>query len=154
MGRTTWVKPMTLVQKFEANEAVTACMQVVCQSDTRGEYIWFPAGFEIQGEDHHPAEDGPNPWGRGEWLGNTAVNKKGHPGHNCKNPNNGSGVIISNDGQISFADGRNLALHVDKDLDGLADIGDRIYWTSDEKISLVNYDFNHWGTVEPSSNKS
>lgn len=154
MFRSAWVKPMTLVQKFEANEAVTACLQVTCKSDTYGEYSWFPAGFEIKGLTNHPAEsDGQNPWGRDEWLGSIATNEWAHSNNRCKDPNN-SGVIISDDGHISFSDGCWLALHVDSDGDNLADVGERIYWCADQKSGIYTYKLNHWGTVEKSSNHS
>lgn len=152
MVRATWVKPMTLVQKFEANEAVAACMQITCESDTYLGYQ-FPK-YVVMGYTYHPAElDGENPWGRDEWLGVSGADDWRHSNHSCKDPNN-SGVTISNDGQISLASDCELALHVDIDNDGLADIGERIYWREDEKSGLYTYKFNHWGTVTQSSNHS
>lgn len=50
MGRTTWVKPMTLVQKFEANEPVAAdtqCWYVAC------EYKWGAPGLGGDGLEAH-----------------------------------------------------------------------------------------------------
>lgn len=52
MVRATWVKPMTLVQKFEANEAVAAnqCWYLICERggtaghtacDNRGNYHYY-----------------------------------------------------------------------------------------------------------------
>lgn len=155
MGRKTWVKPMTMVQKFEANEAITACLQVVCQMETEGS-AWAGDGF-LTGTDTHPEVDGSDPWGRDEWLGSVLWNLRKHDGYRCKDPNN-SGVFISNNGEISFADGCWRILHVDSDGDNLADIGERIYWCEDktEKVAGINYTYkyNHWGTVEKSSNRS
>lgn len=41
MVRATWVKPMTLVQKFEANEAVAAetCWYVECEGNYTGQLL-------------------------------------------------------------------------------------------------------------------
>lgn len=38
MERKTWVMPMTLVQKFEANETVSACWGVACNTTVSNQY--------------------------------------------------------------------------------------------------------------------
>ena len=53
MAKKTWVKPMTLVQKFEANETVAACWGVACNTGAANDYeikngfdevyMWIPA---------------------------------------------------------------------------------------------------------------
>ena len=57
MGRTTWVKPMTLVHEFEANEAVAAtqCWRVACER---------PGGYFHKGllEIHNPCKDIDSQW--------------------------------------------------------------------------------------------
>ncbi len=58
MGRKTWVKPMTLVQKFEANESVAAdtqCWRVACER---------PGGYFYHGllEVHTACKDINNQW--------------------------------------------------------------------------------------------
>lgn len=153
MVREAWVKPMTLVQKFEANEAVTACLQVACKSGTYGEYQWY-GGIEVKGKTYHPAElDGQNPWGRGEALGTTAFTMTSHDERGCHDASN-SGVVIDSNGVISFTGNARLCSHKDSDGDGLADVGERIYWYEDYKDLSIDINFNHWGTIEPSSNKS
>lgn len=47
MGRKTWVKPMTLVQKLEANESVAAtqCWNVACQRPWEKPHWWAGEGW-------------------------------------------------------------------------------------------------------------
>lgn len=61
MGRTTWVKPMTLVQEFEANEAVAAtqCWRVKC--DRKLTYSWWD-GSLLRTETHNPCRNIDNQW--------------------------------------------------------------------------------------------
>lgn len=47
MERKTWVKPMTLVQKFEANEPVAAiqCVRIACDTEAAKHQFWHQAGY-------------------------------------------------------------------------------------------------------------
>lgn len=147
MVRATWVKPMTLVQKFEANEAVTACLQIVCQSDT------YCSGQIHHGEDHSPADDSPK-WETGEDYKSSAM----YNAHSaCKTPSNNSfsfdtGVaVFTGDGGIdSIIDASNDGIYGNED--------DRVYWHSTVPNRVMFWDvyvkLNHWGTVEKSSNRS
>lgn len=149
MVRATWVKPMTFVQKFEANEAVASCLQVKCASKRYGE------NFSTKGETGHPAEkDGDNPWHRDEsltvsWL--WAVRK--HEGNVCREPN--YNLVYGSDGTFTGINGWWVEYQSDYDGDGITEVGDRVYWCSDEKYSAAeSWRYNHWGTVEKSSNRS
>lgn len=153
MVRAAWVKPMTLVQKFEANEAVTACLQVVCQSNRYGE------GYETKGDSGHPiALDGENPWGRDDKLyifSNPALAAKKHDGNVCREPN--YNLVYGNDGTFQGINGWWVQYQSDDDKDGITEVGDRVYWCNDEKYTIFGaewYNYNHWGTVEKSSNRS
>lgn len=149
MVRATWVKPMTLVQKFEANEAVTSCLQLVCKSETYGNNAW-----SVNGKTNHPATiDGEDPWGRPEYLGTYSVfhAEKYHTKDICHVAGN-DGIILEN-GTIEFTGDRWLAKHVDVNENGKVDAPDRVYWCENSGATSL-YKWNHWGTVEMTSNKS
>lgn len=150
MVRAAWVKPMTLVQKFEANEAVTACLQVVCESKRYG------YGFENRGETYHPADkDGENPWNRSEKLW-TSGPRKGHDDNVCNQPN--FNLVYGENGKFQGINGWWVVKQSDDDHDGITEVGDRVYWCNDETYDAglwneyLNY--NHWGTVTQGSNRS
>ena len=61
MAKKTWVKPMTLVQKFEANESVASqCWLVKCERPRS--YTWWYDGWVAHVEDHVPCRDINNQW--------------------------------------------------------------------------------------------
>lgn len=143
MVRATWVKPMTLVQKFEANEAVAAsgCLVVKCESKTRP---GFPGG--VSGSPGNP--DG-NIWKRKEYLGWSTVETNGHDGR-CRNAIE-NGIIIDENGAVSYngadGDGRFVTAidSVTNSATAVVDADDRIYWCTDSGA----YKWNHWGKVIP-----
>ena len=143
MVRAAWVKPMTLVQKFEANEAVAAgqCFQVVCESDRYGKFL----GYQTLGDTNHPADlDGTNPWRRDDDL-TTSIGTRKHDGNVCRLPNYN---LVFENGTVSAINGWWIAKTVDVNTNGVIDAGDRVYWCNDEKYTAVeSYKFNHWGTV-------
>lgn len=152
MVRSAWVKPMTLVQKFEANEAVASCLQVKCASQRYGER------FETRGATGHPAEkDGDNPWHRDEKLTVSAIlNVRKHEGNVCREPN--YNLVYGSDGTFTGINGWEVVYQSDDNHDGITEVGDRVYWCNDETYDVglwkEYFNYNHWGTVEKSSNRS
>lgn len=144
MVRSAWVKPMTLVQKFEANEAVAAegCYQVVCESKRYGDY-WL---YQTKGPTGHPAEiDGSDPWGRSDDLAGTSGTRK-HDGNVCRQPN--FNLVYGDNGKFQGINDWWVTYQSDDDGDGITEVGDRVYWCNDEFYSLAeSFRFNHWGTV-------
>lgn len=152
MVRATWVKPMTLVQKFEANEAVTACLEVVCESGRYGKYTAVPVKRETLGPTNHPAEkDGANPWNRDDVLCVLAGTRE-HNGNVCRQPNHN--LVFENDGTVHGINGWWVEYSSDDDHDGIIEVGDRVYWCNDEGYWGQNFKYNHWGTVTQGSNRS
>lgn len=146
MVRATWVKPMTMVQKFEANEAVTSCLQLVCKSSR------YVGTGGLKGDTNHPASlDGPDPWGRSEYLGASGWEHNDHRSDICHVA--GNDRIILENGTIEFTGDRWLAKHVDVNENGKVDAPDRVYWCENSGLGGL-YKWNHWGTVEMTSNKS
>lgn len=151
MVRATWVKPMTLVQKFEANEAVAAeaCLQISCDMQTYGILV-TPY---LSGTDTHPLVDGENPWNRSENLYVTATIKN-HSG-SCQD---GANIIFENGDVFYTASDGKIVAKIDENKDGIG-VGDRVYWCTDEDkviwgVKYGTFRWNHWGTVEKSSNRS
>lgn len=146
MVRSAWAMPMTLVQKFEANEAVAAeaCLGVKCESQTKSGYLGKP-----QGSTNHPESIDGNPWGRDEYLGASPAEGKNHEG-TCKRPID-NGIIIDENGAVSYngADGGGRFVtaidSVTNSATAVVDAGDRVYWCTDSSL----YKWNHWGTVIP-----
>lgn len=142
MGRKTWVKPMTLVQKFEANEAVAAeqCFQVVCQSQTT--CYNYSATMN--------PDEGFNPWHQKEAFHLDPVNGK-HDG--CKKESDNvfyfDGEHLSfygNSGQVGNGE---IDTIIDANNSGiLGDAGDRVYWHTTEKIGAFTFVWNHWGKID------
>lgn len=150
MGRKTWVMPMTLVQKFEANEAVAAdqCFEIGCQSTTYGSSI---AWDSVRGTDNHPLEDGAYPWTQKEYYGGISrYDKANHDG--CHDPSdnifNFDGenlTFVGNSGQVGNG---KLDIIIDASGDGiLGNAGDRVYWHTTERYMSTNMVWNHWGTL-------
>lgn len=157
MGRKTWVKPMTLVQKFEANEPVAAsqCYEIACGSNVVYAYdFWDP--FKKAGNNaplgHH--------WDRNEGFSNG--NNSGlmsnlptdfsHDG-TCKDPTknifriDGNSIVFleeqTGDGALSGG-----VDWYDIGTDGVLNAGDLVYWHTDKGTIR----WNHWGYLQPISN--
>lgn len=140
MGRTTWVKPMTLLQKFEANEPVAAdqCFEIECRSNTHA----------FGGSDGSPSSDYPK-WSSGEkFYGDLVFGK--HDG--CHTASNN---IFNFDGQeLTFVGDSgeigNGAIDsiIDASNDGIVgNAGDRVYWYTTEDKGTRVFRWNHWGTL-------
>lgn len=144
MVREAWVKPMTLVQKFEANEAVTACLQIKCNSDT------YCAGANVKyGDDHSPSDDFPK-WNDDEYY---SAKVWYDPHTDCKTYTNNP--FSFDTGVAVFTGNGGIDSIIDANDDGVkGNEGDRVYWHTFHKWNLSTLRLNHWGTIEPSSNKS
>lgn len=146
MERKTWVKPMTLVQKFEANEAVAAdqCFEISCGSNTRG-----GAFGTIKGSPDNPIEDG-WPWKNRENFIGLVDDKASHKG--CKDPSdnifNFDGTTLTfygNSGQVGNGEIDDI---IDANKDGIeGNAGDRVYWHTTEDYLGQTMLWNHWGTL-------
>lgn len=148
MERKNWVKPMTLVQKFEANEAVaaTSCFQIVCQHNSSWKNALThkcnaPLGYM---------------WTQEEGVGplHSWVSPFGHDGDCHNNPENN--VFRSDDGtsltfllQYNKGDvlGGGLDHYEDANHNGVVDTNDIVYWHTDGKQGAVDTTWNHWGYV-------
>lgn len=148
MGRKTWVKPMTLVQKFEANEAVaaTTCFQIACQSDTKAGML-----DTIKGKTNHPADLDGWPWTQGESFHSDIVFGK-HDG--CREaPNNifnFDGTTLTFIGDSGEVDNGKIDAVIDANHDGIkGNSGDRVYWhTWGTKPVNREFVWNHWGEIK------
>ena len=145
MVRSAWVKPMTLVQKFEANEAIAACLQIKCNSDT----YCSGAGW-IHGDDNSPPDDSPK-WETGEDYGsNVWYNAHSDCKTYTNNPfsfDTGVAVFTGNGGIDSIIDASSDGIRGNED--------DRVYWHTFHSGAFgKTLRLNHWGTVEKSSNRS
>lgn len=125
MGRTTWVKPMTLVHEFEANEAVAAtqCWRVECERPSP--YYW--EGW--RSEFHNPCKNIDNQWLYDE---------------------DGDG---SPDKMIELGHDKECTVYADENYTQLLPLGEiiptsgmTIYWTNSLGIT-----YHHKGTVQPAS---
>lgn len=156
MGRTTWVKPMTLVQKFEANEPVAAtglCFEIECESDTRG-----GAFGSIKGETNHPEEDG-WPWKNSEYfaglIGSSIDKKATHDG--CHTASNNifhfDGTTLTFVGDSGEIGNGMIDDIIDANNSGIkGDAGDRVYWhTTEPYVAGQTMLWNHWGYLRPIS---
>ena len=140
MAKKTWVKPMTLVQKFEANETVAAanCWAVACESEASYNH-----------NDHPPFDP------VGKWDGNESTNWIWfeHGGWCADAKNNVFQEL--DDGTIKFItevgsgiDGGSFQTLIDNDGDKKISQGDYITWSTTKKSSpLITRRWNHWGTV-------
>lgn len=137
MVRAAWVKPMTLVQKFEANEAVaaTSCFKILCES-----YTDYSNMVDNANPNDYPKWE--TPQSHGGWVGF---------GHN-KCHDYGDTILEYGENYVNFISeiGGNNG-HVDSWIDvndnKVVDAGDRVYWYTDQKWALQYYKWNHWGTI-------
>ncbi len=149
MVRSAWVKPMTLVQKFEANESIAACYEIVCESDREGKVDW--GKDTTVGKTNHPADiDGSNPWNIDDDLCSGWITKK-HSG--CKTASNNNLIFANGDVTYGGSDGW-VAHTVDVNENGVIDADDRVYWCTEETSAAYFWRWNHWGTVAQSANRS
>lgn len=156
MGRKTWVKPMTLVQKFEANEAVAAqsCLLVACISKAES----TDGGFGIT-----PNGAPESPWTHGEGYffatGRPAVIKYNNINHKGACADKKNNIFRIDGDQVEFLDelsgGVDMGGFVkvtDDNGDGVISAGDTFYWWTRKYEVIVgasNYrQFNHWGKAE------
>lgn len=155
MGRKTWVKPMTLVQKFEANEPVAAigqCYQILCKSDAK-------AGFFVITDSGAPEYH----WSRKEGYFDSVSIEGGFRASfkhdQCKKSasNNVFNVDVTNPSNpiITYvtevggnADEGAFEHWLDYSGDGKFGQGDIIYWTNVIKETpTTGMRYNHWGEV-------
>lgn len=151
MGRKTWVKPMTLVQKFEANETVANnCFLIACQSNV-GNPSNPPApefGWKKK-EGHYTDYDGP--------LETCTMPSKFSHG-NCYIASNN--IFNIDGGNISFVrenggasgDYYGVDSWTDVDKNNKVSVGDIVYWHNSDIKSGFFYRYgdrwNHWGEVQ------
>ena len=155
MGRKTWVKPMTLVQKFEANEPVAAigqCYQIKCKSTAKADRLGKIKPRGGSAPEFH--------WSHEEGYYDSALVEGGlspdFVHDNCTNPsknvfnvdltNPAAPVInyIVESGGIA-KDGA-FEHWLDYNNSGVFDSGDIIYWTNTTGGRLGTR-WNHWGEV-------
>lgn len=157
MGRTTWVKPMTLVQKFEANEPVAAaeCYEIACESTVKYDF-----GAAITNKDI--PYNGPNGmmWGAHEGYIEGNIGKVSslppsfeHNKNGCKTASHNVFRIEGNEITflLEYNGDREITGDVDwRDLgsDGVLGTGDVVYWYTEK--GAVRW--NHWGRLQPISN--
>lgn len=157
MGRKTWVKPMTLVQKFEANEAVAAtqCYEIACESDVN----YWNQGLSDPIKINAP---------RFGWCSNEGFSNGDNAGkgrnlpmdfnhdNECKIASKNIFRVEGNEieflGEYS-AGGFISGAVCGKDLgaDGVLGAGDIIYWHTDGG-AFNSIRWNHWGRLQPISN--
>lgn len=151
MKRTTWVKPMTLVQQFEANETVANnCFSIACQSNV-GNPNNPPApkfGWKKEeGRYTSYSDDGGVYWEK----------PSGFAHGNCYTASNN--VFNIDGGNISFvreiggASGEYRGVDSWTDVDGDKKVsdGDIVYWYNTsigEHVVLAGDRWNHWGEVK------
>lgn len=151
MERKTWVMPMTLVQKFEANETVaaTSCVQVACKSTAVG---------SLSGITDHGAPESPWPYGEGNFtvwggfLSYAQINHKGDCSHKEKNIFRITGDQIEYLGELDgVVDMGGFVKRTDNG-DGKIGPGDTFYWWSRDYDLIVGASsykqYNHWGVAE------
>lgn len=138
MGRTTWVKPMTVVQKFEANESVAAdtqCWRVACERENS--FTWWETTA----------------------IGTPWPHVEAHDNNRCKNIDNQWLYDEDGDGTPDkmIELGRNVecTLYSDADYtiplrfeDIKPDSGMTIYWTNRDDIDWL---YHHVGKIQQAS---
>lgn len=152
MGRKTWVKPMTLVQKFEANEPVAAanCYSVACSNDTYCDDHWL---WINKTETNSPygnlwvKKEGTVDGGLGASLP-LGFNHKGTCSHAENNTFRIDGMSVEFINEIQDGDilSGGFDNKVDVNNDGVIGPGDVIYWHTTVSPAIR---YNHWGYVEP-----
>lgn len=147
MGRKTWVKPMTLVQKFEANEAVAACWSVGCNTEAANNYEKSIGKYEI--------------WYAGIHMGDVR-----HDAEDCGNSSNQFITDVAGDGiapiMYETSEGQNLPCKFYTDGTYTTEVGSdfevspgqTVYWTTSGTFKWglykVDVDWHHQGRVEES----
>lgn len=155
MVREAWVKPMTLVQKFEANEAIAAepCWDVICKSN--GYHKW-PDGTVKTNNANHPEK-----WGSyEEFLGTPGTtNDSGH--YNCDDAGHNQFSFDINSGTVTFlgenggsSDG--VVTGVYDNGDGVLGLGDEVYWVTQgyNGLAVRVLTWTHWGVITKTANRS
>ena len=148
MGRKTWVMPMTVVQKFEANEAVAAtqCFQVACESDTTVSHNGNP------GDPCAPMQ----PWEKREGNYNLFGWFMGYATFyhdNCKTASNN--IFRVEDGKFTYIDETGGSASdggfthwEDVNNNNIVDSKDVLYWWNQGNTSSGQPTvWNHWGYV-------
>lgn len=142
MERKTWVMPMTLVQKFEANEAVSACWGVACDTETanrwQGSYL---------------------PWWQPVSATKHSASECGDFTHQVLRDTNDDGTV---DEMIETRDGGlYCTLYSDDSYKQTIspsvvspETTEMIFWTTTKEVSPgIHYTWHHRGTVEASDPK-
>lgn len=154
MAKKTWVKPMTLVQKFEANETIAAqCYEVACGSDAAygNQKLW--ENIKINAPFGHQ-------WVRNEGYSNgnnggTGIDLPPSFNHNgdCKTASknifriDGNNIVFLEEqtGDGSLSGGVDW---YDLGSDGILNTNDVVYWHTDKG----SVRWNHWGYLTPITN--
>lgn len=147
MVRAAWVKPMTLVQKFEANEAVAAtnCFLLSCDSNA------YSTGAVIANR----GEVSSTTWKEREGDNLSGGAPVGWKHELCENTSNN--VFNYGDGGIEFVSGTGYDTGItwggidnwtDVDEDGKISDGDIVYWYTKQHSGLFDYRWNHYGTLK------
>lgn len=144
MERKTWVKPMTLVQKFEANETVAACWSVGCSTGAADDYEKSIGNYDI-------------------WYWGWHMGKVEHSIDGCGNPSHQFISDVAGDGKApimyEFTDNvrRDCKFYTDGTYktevssDFEVSLGQTVYWTTsgvlESGLYKVPVDWHHQGTV-------
>lgn len=147
MKRKTWVMPMTLVQKFEANETVAAaqCYSIACKNNTYMNVAWDKNEVSNAPENGWNGNEGrlQSPWGLKEGFNHNGA---------CRDARNnvfrvdGDNIefLLEHSSQGDISGG--FDSWVDTGNDGFG-AGDRVYWHTTGEQALVPMRWNHWGEV-------
>lgn len=130
MGRKTWVKPMTLVQEFEANEpvAATQCWRVACE---RGEWFtWWYDGWLRHDENHTDCRD----------INNQYLYDENGDGKPDKM------IELGHDVDCSLYSDENYTNPISPG-DVIPSSGTTIYWTN----KWASWEYHHKGTIQQAS---
>lgn len=143
MERKNWIKPMTLVQKFEANEAVALCWEVACKNDT----YYDGLAWNTKKDSNAPRDE----WHF--WKHSESINGEFIPFEHSDCNTASNNLFAEDNGNIIFKG--EVAHDVRGGFEGWVDVDgsesitpkDRIYWYSQKKVGLIWYTWNHWGEV-------
>ena len=134
MERKTWVKPMTLVQKFEANETVAACWGVACMVSEANDWEWKNDFWNAAAQKHEAEHCGT--------IGNQVIfddNDDGIADRMIETGVSGGGTlpctIYTDD---SFSEIKSI---------GSVKVGEKLYWTTSKKPAAITYTWHHRGMV-------
>lgn len=150
MERKTWAKPMTLVQKFEANETVAAnsCFLIACKSDA----TYSHGGI---GDTCAPQ---PAAWTHPEgYFDSAAIEGDKHlwfSHSNCRDASRNIFRISGNEITYLYeaggiADRGGVDGWKDMNDDGKLGAGDVVYWYGiNDETWTTGTRWNHWGNLE------